>query len=352
LFFNKRVGEQTEFAIAAPYWTVSWDLLAWMGMRRYSRHWSVPQIRLELWDQFGHRVSADWVEDYLRRYEVMVAGRERDIDHLRQEYAKVDDVILTIDGLQPEKGHETLYVVRDLRAKRVWFAVPLLSSAVEEVRVLFERAKKLAEDLGKPVRCWMSDKQEAFVRCVGEVFPGVPHRYCNNHFLRDLAKPVLEKDSHAKVKMRRKVRGLRAIEKKILAEIRGEEQQDNASVVNKTPERATGPEVPPKAPMQAMVQAVGRGQSETGVVHASAPDQRKAVLDYCAIVRGILNDDQGGPLHPPGVRMDAALGEVQDSIGRLVGSKKGGPMIPPATRPKTPKAPKTLPRRIPRASVH
>ena len=47
-------------------------------------------------------------------------------------------------------------------------------------------------------------------------FPGVPHRYCDNHFLRDLAKPVLEADSHAKVQMRRKVRGLRKIEQAVL----------------------------------------------------------------------------------------------------------------------------------------
>jgi hypothetical protein len=32
----------------------------------------------------------------------------------------------------------------------------------------------------------------------------VPHRYCDNHFLRDVAKPVLEADSHAKVRMRKK----------------------------------------------------------------------------------------------------------------------------------------------------
>jgi hypothetical protein len=44
----------------------------------------------------------------------------------------------------------------------------------------------------------------------------VPHRYCANHFLRDLARPVLEADSHAKVQMRSKVRGLRAIEKAAL----------------------------------------------------------------------------------------------------------------------------------------
>ena len=34
----------------------------------------------------------------------------------------------TIDGLQPEKGNETLYVVRELTQKRVWFAEPLFSA--------------------------------------------------------------------------------------------------------------------------------------------------------------------------------------------------------------------------------
>ena len=48
------------------------------------------------------------------------------------------------------------------------------------------------------------------------------------------------------------------------------------------------------------------------------------VLDYCAAVRGILNDDQGGPLHPPGLRMAAALSAVQESIQRNLDEKKGG----------------------------
>ena len=42
--------------------------------------------------------------------------------------------MLSIDGLQPEKGHETLYVVRELRQQRVWFAQALLSSATSEIR--------------------------------------------------------------------------------------------------------------------------------------------------------------------------------------------------------------------------
>ena len=48
------------------------------------------------------------------------------------------------------------------------------------------------------------------------------------------------------------------------------------------------------------------------------------MLDYCAAVRGILNDDQGGPLHPPGLRMAEALDEVRESIQRNLDEKKGG----------------------------
>ena len=48
------------------------------------------------------------------------------------------------------------------------------------------------------------------------------------------------------------------------------------------------------------------------------------VLDYAAVVRGILNDDQGGPLNPPGLRMAESLHEVQESIQRNLDAKKGG----------------------------
>jgi hypothetical protein len=48
------------------------------------------------------------------------------------------------------------------------------------------------------------------------------------------------------------------------------------------------------------------------------------VLDYCVAVRGILNDSQGGPLRPPGLRMSEALGDVRQSLRRNVRLKKGG----------------------------
>ena len=111
-------------------------------------------------------------------------------------------------------------------------------------------------------------------------FPNVPHRYCDNHFLRDLAKLVLEKDSHAKVQMRRKIRGLRTLEKEILAELDCPPQETDAL-------------------------------SQEQRTYAA-----QIVLDYCAAVRGILTDNHGGPLTPPGWRMVTALLALSHSLER------------------------------------
>ncbi len=150
----------------------------------------------------------------------MLTARQQDFEAMRRQYEGVDDIILTIDGLQPEKGHETLYVVRGLTQKRVWLAEPLLSATASEVQRLIAQTKQSAEILGKCTILWVSDKQDAFVTEIKAEFPAVPYRSCDNHFLRDAAKPVLDADSHAKVKMRKKVHGLGDIERSVLKQRR------------------------------------------------------------------------------------------------------------------------------------
>lgn len=284
---HETYASEDEFGITMPWWGIGWDVFAYIGHRRFARHWSVPQIKAELSDRYEIPLSEDAVEKHLRRYRTMVAARHQDPKLLVEEYRDVKDLVLTIDGLQPEKGHEALYVVRELRKKRVWFAESLISSSAEEVKGLFEQAKGWAETLAKPVKLWISDKQDAFVTGIAEVYPGTPHRYCRNHFRRDVAKPVLESDAHAKVSMRRKIRGLRQIEREVLKERR-------------------------------QIPSTGTGTGTDG-------EQASAVtLDYCTAVRGILNGTAGGPLDPPGLRMADALHEVRASIERTLEAKKGG----------------------------
>lgn len=370
-----------EMALAPPRWTIGWDVFVWLGYRRFTHAWSIPQLQAELADTFQIHLSVDALEDDVRRYPTMVAARQQDLTLCRTLYEPFDDVLLTIDGLQPEKGYETLYVVRERRLRRGWFAKALLSSAEPEIDGLFEQAKQIAQHLGEPVRLWMSDKQAAFVHGVSRVFPGVEHRYGRNHVLRDAASKMLEADRHANVQRRRKVRGLRELERE--AWQRREEERrvtfesessagSHGPVAPSTaqsplssvplPEPASSPNtravsvapaasIPapspestpsPPSPQSLAPNAVSSVQSDSNVATAGpeptpslpAPPAAQArtvgtsatpsVLNYGAAVRGILNDDQGGPLRPPGWRMAAALVEVKTSLSPCLEAKKGG----------------------------
>ncbi len=309
---------ELETTIALPGWGIAWDVFCWIGHRRFSRHWSIPQIRGELHDRFVIDLTEPGISNYIHRYQAMLAARQQDPEALRQHYQGTEALILAIDGLQPEKGHETLYVVRELTGKRVWFGEALLSATAAEVQRLIAQAKQWSEALHKPVALWVSDKQDAFVTGIAEVFSGVPHRYCANHFLRDLAKPMLEADSHAKVQMRQKVRGLRGIERTVLERRQGTTPESSPAVEEpveirpaSTPPVSFAPQGPPTV----------EEPVEVAVADDPAGD---VVLEYCAAVRGILNNDQGGPLQPPGLTMSAALTEVRESLGRNLAAKKGG----------------------------
>jgi hypothetical protein len=294
---------ELEGTIAPPHWAIGWDVFCWIGHRRFARHASISQIQADLRDDYGIKLSDDAIAKSLRRYQVLLAARQQDPESLRRQYESVDQIILSIDGLQPEKGHETLYVVRELTAKRVWFAEALISATADEVRRLIAQAKQWAEALGKTVALWISDRQDAFVTGIAAEFPDVPHRYCDNHFLRDVAQPILEADSHTKVQMRKKVRGLRKIEQAVLKERRTSGEETIAG----------------HDPPGAITLSAGPVDSHP----PRADSTGDIVMDYCAAVRGILNDDQGGPLHPPGLRMADALTEVRDSIQRNLDAKKG-----------------------------
>src|SRR5262245_29525143 len=100
--------------------------------------------------------------------------------------------------------------------------------------------------------------------------------------------------------MRKRVRGLRTIEQTVL--------RRRKARVEPAPE----------------TEAVTDTAAVTDPVPTAADPAGSVVLDYCAAVRGILNDDQGGPLHPPGVRMAEALTEVEASLRRNLGAPRGG----------------------------
>ena len=103
----KTKGREIEATIALPFWVIGWDVFCWIGQRLFSRHWSITQIRAELLDSFAIDLAENSITNYIQRYQAMLAARQQDIEAMRREYQGGEPIILSIDGLQPEKGYET-----------------------------------------------------------------------------------------------------------------------------------------------------------------------------------------------------------------------------------------------------
>src|SRR5205823_7894769 len=98
-----------------------------IGQLRYGEHRSIPEIHQRLL-QRGVSIAERTVTDLLARYEELVALQLADEHRLRQRLKEQGQVILAIDGMQPDVGHEVLWVLRDCLSGEVLLARSLLSS--------------------------------------------------------------------------------------------------------------------------------------------------------------------------------------------------------------------------------
>jgi hypothetical protein len=182
-----------------------------VGALRHAEHRSVPEIHRELSGR-GVAISERSVTNLLDRYEELVALRFSERAHLRVALARQGRVVVALDGLQPDVGHEVLCVVRDCLSGEVLLARSLLSATEESLAGLLEEAISGFE---VPVAGVVSDGQHPIRRAVARVLPGVPHQLCQFHYLREAAKEVYEADRHAKKELKKRVRGVRPIEREL-----------------------------------------------------------------------------------------------------------------------------------------
>ena len=210
----------------------------------------------------------------LDRYDELLALSLSDPARLRRVTAEAGRVILAIDGLQPDVGHEVLWVIRDVLSGEILLARSLLSSCRADLAGLIaevKRALRVEGGTGVPIVGVISDGQHSIRDAVAEALPGVPHQLCQFHYLREAARPIYEADRHAKVTLKKKVRGVRPIERAI----------------------------------------EGRDDEEAA-----------AIRGYCAAIRTALTDDGRPPLAAPGLKLHARLAEIAMSLDE-VASKRG-----------------------------
>jgi hypothetical protein len=254
---------------ALPHGESGLDLIAYIGRLRYREQRSAPEMQRILHEQ-GLQVCERTVEHLMHRYEELVTLHLCSRQRLQERFTSQGRVILAIDGLQPDVGHEVLWVIREVLSGEIVLARALLSSTRDDLAGLLSEAREL---LCVPIHGIISDGQLSIRRAVAMAFPEIAHQLCHFHYLREAAKPIYEADRHAKKELKKQVRGVRPIERAI----------------------------------------EGRSDAEAEVIH-----------EYCLAVRASVTDDGLPPLSASGLRLQQRLQAISDSLER-VEEKRGFP---------------------------
>ena len=202
---------EAEGTYALPQHEFGLDVIALVGRLRYVEHRSVPEIHQHLVGR-GLALAERTVTNLLDRYDELLAVTLTDDRRLRDRLVTQERVIVAIDGLQPDVGHEVLWVLRDCLSGEVLLARSLLSGRQQD---LAELIRQVHDNLPVPISGVISDGQHPIRKAVAKVLPGVPHQLCQFHYLREAARPVYEADRHAKKELKKQVRGVRPIERSL-----------------------------------------------------------------------------------------------------------------------------------------
>ena len=219
--YHRPYRPEAEPHFALPHHEFGLDVIALIGRLRYAEHRSVPEIHQEL-TRRGVVLAQRTVSNLLDRYDELRALATADPQRLRRLLRGQKRVVLAIDGLQPDVGHEVLWVLRDCLSGEVLLARSLLSATTADLGALLAEVR---DALPVPISGAISDGQETIRQAVAQELRGVPHQLCHFHYLREAAKPIYEADRHAKKELKKRVRGVRPIERAAEAEEGDEEAE-------------------------------------------------------------------------------------------------------------------------------
>jgi hypothetical protein len=266
-WYHRPYRPEEEGKWALPHSEFGLDVIALVGTLRYTSHRSIPEIHRAIRDR-GVSIAERTVTNLLQRYEELVALHLTNRARLCERFKEQGQVILALDGLQPDVGHEVLWILRDCLSGEILLARSLLSACEADLADLLREVQQMLD--GVPIRGVISDGQHSIRKAVQAVLPDVPHQLCHFHYLREAAKPVYEADRHAKKELKKYLRGVRPIER-----------------------------------------AVGQRSDA----------EAEAIRGYCLAVRSALTDDGRPPLAAPGLKLYERITAIATSLTRT--SEKG-----------------------------
>src|SRR5512142_719062 len=209
-------------ALALPHMTYGLDIVLLVGRLHLREHQTVDEIHQELLKRLEPLEVKVARREILYLFEayctLLRASSEAkgDQDWLAQ-VEKNGGSIVSVDGIQPEKGNETVYLVRDALTGRVLVAENVMSSDTAVMKALLAPVAALdVKVLGT-----ITDAQESELMAVEQLWPEVPHQVCQFHALRDASQPAFEADKKIRTAMRKHLQPkVRAVRKQLKTQIK------------------------------------------------------------------------------------------------------------------------------------
>lgn len=265
--------------LALPGFTFGLDVVLLVGQLRLGQHQTVDEVHDTLLQRLAPLRQSISRREMLFLFEaytaLLRAGSEvasdqewRDVVHLN------GGLLLSVDGIQPDKGNETIYLVRDLLTGRLLAAENVTSTTKETIKRIL--VPVVALEL--PVLGVISDAQESQLQAVAELWPGTPHQICQFHAIKEAGRLIYVLDHRIKTEMRIRMQ-------------------------QKTHEYR-----------QDLHRRLPLAQEQEGA-------QLMVLEEYAATVEGALNLDSTAPFDYGGLAMQDALRQIHSSLETL--EKKG-----------------------------
>jgi hypothetical protein len=224
-------------ALALPWFTYGLDIVLLVGQLRLREHQTVDEIHQELLNRLallGVKIARREILYLFEAYCTLLraSSEAKEDEEWLEQVKKNGGIIVSVDGIQPEKGNETVYLVRDALTGRVLAAENVTSSETEVIKALLAPVVALEREKKVKVLGTISDAQESELKALEELWSDVPHQVCQFHVLRDASQPAFEADRTLKTAMRKrlqpKVRAVRKQIKKHLASASAQEAEQLA----------------------------------------------------------------------------------------------------------------------------
>ena len=200
------------------YRRYSRELIVKIGYRRFWQYQTIYELHDWLTQDLGVRISprqiCNVISDFLA---LLRAGQAQKVDKILQ---KQRALLISIDGMQPEKGNRCLYIIREVQCGQTLLAESLDDgSHLMLSEVLLDPLKVLATALDLSWLGVVSDAQESIRLAVAQSLPGVAHQVCQAHCLRAAGQLSFASDRNLKKRLKATFRRQLAQVQKLIAKL-------------------------------------------------------------------------------------------------------------------------------------